>query len=148
MAFEIKRKAELALVALLGERLTDLNFYPSKGGDDDGGTTLPRPPFGAIWIENAEKTMAQQKTYMLSGVVVWVTRAGTTDVSDETDTVKQIYDAMILIDQLIRVGESADPTHSLIIHGLDISMVDEFSDPERLAHGDTISFTMGASEFD
>jgi hypothetical protein len=48
MAFEIKRKAELTLVSLVAELLPDFNFYPSKGGDDDGGTTMPRPPFGAI----------------------------------------------------------------------------------------------------
>lgn len=145
MAFDIQRKAELCLVALLGEILPDFNFYPSKGGDDDGGTTLPRPPFGAIWIDNAEKTMATERTYLLNGVVVWVSRAITDDVADQSDAVQQIYNALIAINNQ---APGADPAHSLMVHGLDISGVNEFSDSERQAHGDTISFTMGASEFD
>jgi hypothetical protein len=145
MAFEIKRKAELTLVSLLSELLPDLSFYPSKGGDEDGGITLPKPPFGAIWIENAEKTIAYERTYVLTGVVVWVTRAGKRagqDVAEHSDIVQQIYNAMLTI------TSGADPDRSLIVHGLDISLVNEFSDTERLAHGDTISFTMGVTEFD
>jgi hypothetical protein len=34
--------------------------------------------------------MAQERTYMLTGTVVWVTRAGTDDVADHSDAVKQI----------------------------------------------------------
>lgn len=143
MAFEIQRKAELCLVGLLGELLPDLTFYPSKGGDDDGGVTLPRPPFGAIWITAAEKTMAQQRTWLLSGNVVWVTRETKDDVADHSDTVKQIYNAILSI-----VTPGADPVHSLIVHGIDIAAVDEFSDTDRQAHGDTIAFTMGVTEFD
>lgn len=145
MAIEIKRKAELSLVGLLTELLPDFNFYPSKGGDEGGGVTLPRPPFGAIWIDNAEKTIGQELTYLLTGTVVWVTRAAAQDgdVADHSDAVKRIYDAM----QTFAPG-GADPAHQLMIHGMDISLVDEFSDAERLAHGDTISFTMGASELD
>lgn len=142
MAFEVKRKAELCLVGLLGELLPDLNFYPSKGGDDDGGTTLPRPPFGAIWIDNAEKTIGYERTYLLTGTVVWVSREPKTDVADQSDTVQQIYNAMLSIES------GADPAHSLIVHGLDINTMEEFSDSDRQAHGDTISFVMGVSEFD
>jgi len=142
MAFEVKRKAELCLVGLLAELLPDLSFYPSKGGDDDGGVTLPRPPFGAIWIDNAEKTIGYERTYMLTGTVVWVSRETKDDVADQSDTVQQIYNAMLTI------TNGADPIHSLIVHGLDISTMDEFSDSDRQAHGDTISFTMGVTEFD
>jgi hypothetical protein len=147
MAIEIKRKAELSLVGLLGEMLPNFDFYPSKGGYEDGGVTLPTPPFGAVWIDNAEKTIGQELTYLLTGTVVWVTRAnapdGSGDVADHSDSVKQIYDAM----QSLAAG-GADPDRQLMIHGMDISLVDEFSDAERLAHGDTISFTMGATELD
>lgn len=142
MAFDIKRKAELCLVSLLGELLPDLTFYPSKGGDDDGGTTLPRPPFGAIWIENAEKTIAYERTYVLSGNIVWVSRESKTDVADQSDTVTQIYNA------ILSIGEGADPAHSIIVHGIDIELVNEFNDADRQAHGDVIAFTMGATEFD
>lgn len=142
MAFEIKRKAELTLVALLSELLPELTFYPSKGGDDDGGVTLPKPPFGAIWIDGAEKTMAQERTYFLRGTVVWVTRASTQDLAEHSDSVQQIYNAMLTI------TNGADPERSLIVHGLDISEINEFSDGDRKAHGDTISFVMGVSEFD
>lgn len=145
MAFDIQRKAELCLVALLGEILPDLSFYPSKGGDDDGGVTLPRPPFGAIWIDNAEKTVSYNRTYMLTGTVVWVTRESKDDVADQSDTVQQIYNALISINDQT---PGADPNHSLMVHGLDISTVNEFSDTDRQAHGDTISFVMGVSEFD
>lgn len=143
MAFEIKRKAELCLVMLLGELLPDFNFYPSKGGDDDGGVTLPRPPFGAVWIDNAEKTVSYNKTWMLTGTVVWVSRETKDDVSDQSDTVQQIYNAILAIET-----PGADPIHSLMVHGIDIATTDEFSDTDRQAHGDTISFTMGVSEFD
>lgn len=145
MAFEIKRKAELSMVMLLTELLPEFNFYSSKGGDEQGGVTQPRPPFGAVWIDNAEKTMAQELTYILSGTVVWVTRAASPegDVADHSDTVKKIYDAMLTIS-----AGGADPVHQLMIHGMDISLVNEFSDDDRLAHGDTITFTLGASELD
>lgn len=142
MAFEVKRKAELTLVGLLGELLPDFNFYPSKGGDDEGGVTLPRPPFGAIWIDNAEKTMGQQNTYLLSGSVVWVSRESKDDVVDQSDTVKQIHNA------LLEIGTGVDPIHNIMVHGLDIGLVNEFNDNERQAHGDVISFTMGVSELD
>lgn len=144
MAFEIKRKAELSLVSLLTEALPDFAFYPSKGGSDDGGVTLPKPPFGAVWIDDAEKTVAQAKIYLLRGSVVWITRAGTHegDVADHSDAVQQIYNA------ILKIGSGVDVDRSLIIHGIDIATVNEFSDTERLAHGDVISFTMGASEFD
>lgn len=144
MAFDIQRKAELTLVALLAEILPDFTFYPSKGGDDTGGTTTPRPPFGAVWIDTAEKTIAQERTWLLGGTVVWVTRSDITDVGDHTDAVKQIYNALLII----QGNPGADPIHSLIVHGLDIALVNEFTDSERLAHGDTIQFTMGVSEFD
>lgn len=146
MAYEIQRKAELSLVSLLAEILPDFSFYPSKGGDDDGGVTMPRPPFGAIWIDSAEKTMAQQRTWILSGSVVWITRMEITDVGDETDAVKQIYNALIQINDEQCPG--ADPVHSLMIHGLDVGTVDEFNDAERRANGDTIAIVMGVSEFD
>jgi hypothetical protein len=145
MAFDIKRKAELSLVALLAEALPDLTFYPSKGGTDDGGTTLPKPPFGAIWIDNAEKTHQDAKIYILTGTVVWITRAGARvdgDVSDHSDSVRLIYDA------ISNIGSGTDVDRSLVIHGIDVATINEFSDAERLAHGDTISFTMGVSEFD
>jgi hypothetical protein len=145
MAFEIKRKAELTLVSLLAELLPDFSFYPSRGGDDDGGITLPKPPFGAVWIDNAEKTISYERTYMLSGTVVWVTRAGPRageDVAEHSDAVQQIYNA------LLTITHGADPDRSLMVHGLDIDLVNEFSDTDRLAHGDTISFTMGVTEFD
>jgi len=142
MAFDIKRKAELTLVSLLGEMLPDLSFYPSKGGDDDGGVTLPRPPFGAIWIDNAEKTIGYERTYLLTGNVVWVSRESKNDVADQSDTVTQIYNAILTI------TNGADPDHSLIVHGIDVSTVNEFNDAERQAHGDVITFTMGVTEFD
>jgi hypothetical protein len=140
MAFEIKRKAELSLVAILGEALPDLSFYPSKGGDDDGGSSLPKPPFGAIWIQDAAKTLATEKTYLLSGTIVWVSRMGGTDVADHSDSVRTIYDALLAI----KPGE--DSARSLLIHGIDIVTVNEFTDNDRHAFGDTISFVMGASE--
>ena len=142
MAFDIKRKAELTLVGLLGEMLPDLSFYPSKGGDDDGGVTLPRPPFGAIWIDNAEKTIGYERTYLLTGNVVWVSRESKNDVADQSDTVTQIYNAILTI------TNGADPDRSLMVHGIDISTVNEFNDAERQAHGDVITFTMGVTEFD
>jgi hypothetical protein len=153
MAFDIKRKAELNLVAQFGTLLPDLAFYPSKGGTDDGGTSLPRPPFGVIWIDNAEKVLPNNKTYLLTGTIVWITRAsvpgvtpgtppGTGDVADHSDAVQQIYNAVL------QIGPGLDPVHNLIVHGIDVSDVDEFTDAERLAHGDTISFRMGANETD
>lgn len=148
MAFEIKRAAELSLVQLLTEALPDFTFYPAKGGYDEGGVTLPKPPFGAVWIDDAEKTVSYEKTYLLRGSVVWVTRAASatsssvgTDVSEHSDVVNQIYSA------ILRIGNGTDVVHQIIIHGIDVGTVNEFSDAERLAHGDTISFTMGVSEF-
>jgi hypothetical protein len=145
MAWDVKRKAELVLVSLFSEALPDLTFYPSKGGTDEGGTSLPQPPFGAIWIENAEKTHPLDRIYMLNGTVVWVTRADAkkdSDVADHSETVRQIENAIIAI------GSGADPERSLIVHGIEVVTVNEFTDNERHAHGDTISFVMGVSEFD
>lgn len=142
MAFEIKRKAELSLVAILTNALPDFSFYPAKG--EDGGNTLPKPPFGAVWIQDAEKTMATEKTYVLTGTVVWVSRsgAGGTDVVEHCDSVKLIYDAILAI------TPEVDDERSIAIHGIDIVTVNEFTDTERHAFGDTISFVMGASETD
>ncbi len=144
MAFEVKRKAELSLVAFFADVLPDLSFYPSKGGTDDGGITLPKPPFGAIWIQNAENTITEGKTYLLSGTIVWVSRAEGRgqDVSDHTDAVKQICNAIQQLEPM------TDLDRSLIICGMDISTVNEFTDSDRHAYGDTISFTMGVNELD
>lgn len=145
MAFDVKRKAELSLVALLGEALPGFAFYPSQGGTDSGGVTLPKPPFGAIWIDNAENTLPHAQTYLLTGTIVWVTRAEAKisgDIAEHSDAVKQISDA------LQRIGVGADVERNLIICGIDIFATDEFIDDDRQAHGDTIAFTMGVNEFD
>jgi hypothetical protein len=144
MAFDVKRKAELSLVALLSEMLPGFTFYPSQGGTDAGGVTMPKPPFGAIWIDNAENTLPHAQTYLLTGTIVWVTRAEAKvsgDVAEHSDAVKQIADA------LQEIGSGADVERSLIICGIDITSTNEFSDAERQAHGDTITFTMGVNEF-
>jgi hypothetical protein len=149
MAFEVKRKAELTLATLLMEALPDFTFYVSKGGTDTGGVTLPKPPFGAVWIDDAEKTISYEKIYFLRGSVVWITRAGkgepgtaSTDVAVHSDAVQQIYNAML------EIGSGADVDRKLIVHGIDVGSVNEFSDIDRLAHGDVIAFTMGVTEFD
>jgi hypothetical protein len=145
MAFDVKRKAELTLATLLGESLPDLTFYVSKGGDDDGGTSLPKPPFGVVWIDNAENTLPGSKTYLLTGTIVWVSRAEANiggDVAEHSDSVKLICDALLGVDR------GADEQRSLIVCGIDIDTVNEFTDSDRQAHGDTISFTMGVNEFD
>jgi hypothetical protein len=145
MALDIKRKAELSLVALLGESLSDLTFYPSKGGTDDGGTSKPVPPFGVIWIDDAEKTHSDQKCYILNGTIVWISRAGIPkgpDISEHSDDVRLVYDA------ISNIGSGTDVDRSLIVHGIDVGKVNEFSDEARQAWGDTISFTMGVSETD
>lgn len=146
MAFDVKRKAELSLVSLLGEALPDFTFYASKGGSDDGGTSLPKPPFGAIWVEHAEKTHPNDRIYMLTCNLVWVSRADAKvggDVAEHSESVRLIYDAIIALG-----NGGADPERSLMIHGIDVDSVDEFTDTDRFAHGDTISFVMGVSEFD
>lgn len=143
MATEVKRKAELTLVALLSELLPDLTFYASKGGDDDGGSSLPKPPFGAIWIDNAENTLPGLKTYFLTGTIVWVSRADAKtggDILDHADAVGQIYDA------ILKIGSGEDVERGLIVCGIDITSLNEFTDSDRQAHGDTISFTMGVNE--
>lgn len=145
MAWEVKRKAELTLATLLTEALPDLTFYVSKGGDESGGSSLPKPPFGAVWIENAEKTIQNERTYLLTGTVVWVTRAEAKvggDVAEHAEAVRLITNAVQAI------GSGVDQEHSLVIHGIDVATVNEFSDNERQAHGDTISFMMGVSEID
>jgi hypothetical protein len=144
MALEVKRKAELSLVAILTEALSELSFYPSKGGDNEGGTSLPKPPFGAVWIQDAEKTLPNEKTYLLTGTVVYVSRSGAKgqDVHDHSESVRQIYDA------LLAVIPGEDPQQAIVIHGIDIVTVNEFTDTERHAFGDTISFVMGVSETD
>jgi hypothetical protein len=147
MASEIKRKAELTLVSFLSGILDQYQFFPSKGVDiapNQFGSTLsqPRPPYAAIWIDNAEKTMATERTWILSGYVVWITRSGEDPTAQHAETVREIYNALLLI------GSGADPDQQLLVHGLDITLVNEFNDDERRAHGDTIAFTMGVSEFD
>jgi hypothetical protein len=71
---------------------------------------------------------------------VWITRAGQTDVAEHSDSVNQIYNAMLAF------PAGQDVEHQLVVHGLDIDTINEFSDTERLAHGDVISFAMGVSE--
>jgi hypothetical protein len=139
---EAKRKAELTLVALLGESLSDFNFYPSKGGFDDGGTTKPRPPFGAICIHDADITTAREFTWLLKGKVTWVSRASTPggDVAEHADVVKQIYDA------LDNIGDGYDVERNVIIHGIEILSTSPYSDAARLGHGDIVEFAMGMTE--
>jgi hypothetical protein len=140
MALEVKRAAELMLISLLSDALPDLSFYPSKGGDDTGGVTLPTPPFGVIWINSSEKTLAQEETWMVHGTVVWVSRADITDVADHSDSFKQIYDV------LAGLTSGVDVDRNLVVHGIDLSSTDEFFDSERQAHGDVANFSLGLSE--
>jgi hypothetical protein len=124
----------------LKDALPFLDFYPAKGGNDAGGETLPTPPFGVVWIDTSEKTMAQEETWIVHGTVAWITRADITDVAVHSDTFKQIYDA------LAAIGSGVDTTHSLVIHGIDLANTDEFYDAERQAHGDVARFSLGVSE--
>jgi hypothetical protein len=59
--------------------------------------------------------------------------------------VTQIYNALLSFQEQSPIS---DTTHSLLIHGLDVGLVSEFTDSERLAHGDAIQFTMGVTEED
>lgn len=139
---EIKRAVELALVALLSEVLPDFSFYPSKGGDDDGGRSRPKPPFGVVFIEKNEKLIAYQSTWMLTGAVTWHTRTGIQDVAEHADTVQEIYAA------LVGIGKGYDVDRHIMVHGIDIVSTDEFDDAGRQSHGDRITFLMGVSQFD
>lgn len=140
MAFEVKRASELSLATLLTEAIPGSTFYVSKGGTETGGTTKPVPPFGVVWIDDAQRMFSYVDVYYLRGSVVWITRAEQQDVAEHSDAVKQIYQAML------QIGSGIDDAHNLAIHGVDVDTVNEFSDTERLAHGDVISFTMGVSE--
>jgi hypothetical protein len=103
---------------------------------------IPIPPFATIMFEPAEKTMAQEDTDLMHGILVWVTRADNTDVIYHSQSFKRIYDA------LQRVGNGYDIMRRLMVHGVDITNTTEFSDPEREAHGDTIEFLMGVTAKD
>lgn len=204
---EIKRATELVLCSLLKEKLSDLNFYPSKGGGDDitsvwqpnhnykagdvlrpsnlslihaivvtvggdsGGiepaftdipgsvitgipdyltlvdlatstpvdTGNPLPPFAAVMCEPSEKTMGQEDTDIMHGSLVWVTKHSQTDVVTHSQNFKRIYDA------LSNIGSGYDILRRIIIHGVDISGTNDFTDPTKEAHGDVIEFVVGVT---
>jgi hypothetical protein len=140
MVFEVKRASELMLVSLLKEALPFFNFYPAKGGDDFNATTLPHPPFGVVWIDTSEKTMAQEETWIVHGTVVWVSNADETDPADHSNNFKQIYDV------LAGLGRGVDLTRKLVVHGIDLTNTDEFYDTDRQAIGDVARFSLGVSE--
>lgn len=140
MVFEVKRASELMLISLLQDALPFLNFYPAKGGTDFTDATLPTPPFGVVWIDSSEKTMAQEETWIVHGTVVWVSRADVTTPADQSDNFKQIYDV------LAGIAPGVDTTHSLVVHGIDLASADEFYDAERQAIGDVARFSLGVSE--
>lgn len=97
------------------------------------------PPFATVMFEPSEKTMAQEDTDIMHGVLVWVTRHDQTNVVDHSDNFKRIYDA------LAQIQPGYDILRRLTLHGVDITSSTEFSDGEHKAHGDVIDFTVGVT---
>jgi hypothetical protein len=104
----------------------------------DSGT--PMPPFGVVWCDLAEKMMSQEETDYIRGSVVWVTRADATNIVTHSKNAKRIYDA------LTKIGSGYDILRRLTVHGVDVSATSEFTDEDRQAHGDTVSFSMAVTE--
>lgn len=110
------------------------NLAISKAVDE--GT--PLPPFATVQI-SGEKTMAQQDTDYLRGVLRWVTRADATNIVSHSQNFKRIYNAMISL------GGGYDLMRGLMVHGIDVTGTSEYVDAARQARGDIINFTMGVS---
>lgn len=97
------------------------------------------PPFATIMFEPSEKTMGQEDTDVMHGVLIWVTKYDQTNVVDHSRNFQRIYDA------LSKIEPGYDIIRRLMVHGVDILSSSEFTDGERGAHGDVIDFTAGVT---
>lgn len=97
------------------------------------------PPFATIMFEPSEKTLAQEDTDIMHGVLVWVTQHEQTNVVEHSTNFKRIYDA------LSQIQPGYDILRRLTLHGVDISSSTEFTDGDHEAHGDVIDFIAGVT---
>lgn len=136
---EIKRKAELVIVAELAAALPDLAILPSRGGSDSADSAPVPTVFVVVEALNAEKRLAQEDTYFIEMAAGYITPLYDVAIGDHALNFKRLMDAI----KAIRGGWSAE--HQMQMHGLDVTGTESFSDTEKRAHGDTVSFVMGVT---
>jgi hypothetical protein len=131
---------EPAFTDVIGSQITGIPTYLTTAetivsAKADSANVIP--PFATVMFEPSEKTMGQEDTDIMHGILVWVTRQEVTNVVDHSGNFKRIYDA------LSQIEPGYDIKRRITVHGVDISSSTEFSDGEREAHGDVIEFIVG-----
>ena len=133
---DIKRKAEMFVAAQLKVAVPGVTFYPSRHAMQDPEATELIPPYAVVESRDAEKMMANEDTWMVAMGLGYVTH-----IEDPYDPSK-VRDIQLAL-EAIKPGY--DGEHEIVVHGLDVSGVDDFEDSEKRARGDVISFTLACS---
>lgn len=136
---EIKRKAELVIVAELAAALPDLTILPSRGGGDAADSAPTPDVFVVVEALKAEKRLAQEDTFFVEMAAGYITPLYDVPITEHAVNFKRLMDAV----KAIRRGWSV--AQEMMLHGLDVGETESFSDTERRAHGDTVSFVIGCT---
>lgn len=136
---EIKRQTELFLCRRLKLVLPDYVFVPSGGGGETTDSFEIEPPFIVLAMGDAEKTLAQEGTWLMRGTAQVITHIADTRAGDHALLVRAVYAELEAIAPV-----STDPDFpGFSFHGIDVSGIREAQDEASKAHADIIDFSCG-----
>lgn len=139
---EIKRQTELFLCGKLKDALPNYLFVPAKGGGSTGDATELIPPFAVVATSSAEKTLAQESTWLVTGTVQIVTHVDDTKSPDHAALVRAVYAALGSVAAAV-YGPKDLRFPDFSFHGIDVAGMREAQDADLSAHADIIDFTCG-----
>ena len=134
MSPNIQREAELFLCAQLSSALPSIQFFPFIGFGDNNIDL--EPPFVVVAVGSAEKTLAQENTFIATGTVQIVDHIDMVTAENHSLMVRHVYNALQGIQPQV-------PSADFSFHGLDIDSVKSASDAESKAYADVINFVAG-----
>lgn len=142
MENDIRRKTEIVLRDELATRLgVGWKVLVARGGTDnpDEEAAVQTPPFVVVQARAAEKTMAQENTWLVNVAVGYVTELTDTLPKDHSANLRTVLVA------LEGILPGYDPDQKFRLHGIDVMDTNAFSDQPKRARGDIITCVVGCS---
>lgn len=137
MIADIKRATEVYICEKLSQTVIPPHtFVPFTGGSEFADAAQLEPPFTIVAIDDAQRTHAQDATWICKGTVQIITHANESTSRQHAELVRSIYVAVAAIDT-----DASDPLFSF--HGLDIDKMRSAQDSEENMHADVIDIVVG-----
>jgi hypothetical protein len=136
---DIRRKVELFFCRALSAAMPGRSFLPSKGGTDLAAEEKVVPPFVVVQALEPQCVLADPATWQLEVTVTCVSHIGDSDAPAHSGAVGEIVEA------LRGIPRGYNGELQLLVHGIDLVAIENFSDEKERSRGDTIRIRLGCS---